>query len=227
MGTEKKKKLIIIGNGETALIAYEYFTLDSCYEVVAFAADREYIIDNILNGLPVVAIEDLIKTYPIEEYEAFCAVSSTKLNTVRKELYERTKALGYKLATYVNSRVYLPSPDKTSIGENCFILENTVIQPYAKIGNDVTIWGSGYVGHRSVIEDHCFLAGHVCIAGFVHFGESCYIAGNTSFANNINIGDHCLIGLGSIIAKDVEPYSIYKAKHSVKQKINTKQFYNL
>lgn len=38
----KKEKLIIIGEGETANIAYEYFTFDSEYEVIAFSVERNY-----------------------------------------------------------------------------------------------------------------------------------------------------------------------------------------
>ena len=38
-----KNKLIIFGNTEFAEIAYEYFTHDSDYEVVAFCVHREYI----------------------------------------------------------------------------------------------------------------------------------------------------------------------------------------
>jgi FlaA1/EpsC-like NDP-sugar epimerase len=39
----KSKKVIIIGVGETADLAYNYFMLDSDYDVVAFAVDKEYI----------------------------------------------------------------------------------------------------------------------------------------------------------------------------------------
>ena len=39
----KNKKLVIIGAGETANLAYEYFTYDSEYEVVAFSVNKEYL----------------------------------------------------------------------------------------------------------------------------------------------------------------------------------------
>lgn len=55
----------------------------------------------------------------------------------------------------------------TPIGDNCFIMENNVIQPFAQIGNDVTIWGGSIIGHGSVIKDHCFVAAHVVISGAV------------------------------------------------------------
>ena len=39
---EKTKKLVIVGAGEFGEIAYEYFTEDSPYKVVAFAVERQY-----------------------------------------------------------------------------------------------------------------------------------------------------------------------------------------
>ena len=50
----KNKKLVIYGIGETADIAYEYFTHDSAYEVVAFTADADYKKEDTHLGLPVV-----------------------------------------------------------------------------------------------------------------------------------------------------------------------------
>ena len=38
----KNKKLVIFGTGETADIAFEYFTHDSNYEVVAFTVEAAY-----------------------------------------------------------------------------------------------------------------------------------------------------------------------------------------
>ena len=40
------KYLVIVGNGEFAEIAYERFTNDSSYHVVAFTVEREYIKNN-------------------------------------------------------------------------------------------------------------------------------------------------------------------------------------
>lgn len=36
-------KLVIIGDGAFAEIAYEYFTHDSVYDVLAFSVEKEYI----------------------------------------------------------------------------------------------------------------------------------------------------------------------------------------
>ena len=50
----KTRRLVLIGAGELALIANEYFSHDSDYEVVAFCVDREYLNEPELEGLPVI-----------------------------------------------------------------------------------------------------------------------------------------------------------------------------
>ena len=57
-----KEKLVIIGDGETAEIAYDYFTSDSNYEVVAFSAERNFRRNQTLLGLPVVPLEEIEKS---------------------------------------------------------------------------------------------------------------------------------------------------------------------
>src|SRR5690348_14215770 len=96
----KSKKLIIVGAGEFAEIAYEYFTHDSDYEVVAFSVEKEFIIHTTLLNLPVIPFEDIETEFDPNEYQAFIAITFTKLNRVRTRLYQMTKAKGYKIASY-------------------------------------------------------------------------------------------------------------------------------
>ena len=220
-----KKKLIIVGNGETAELAYLYFTNDSDYEVVAFAVEKDYITDSKLRGLEVIALEEVENIYSPSNYEAFVAVSSTKLNTLRTRLYNEVKAKGYKLASYVSSKAYVGY--EVEIGENCFIMENNVIQTFAKIGNNVVLWSGNHIGHSSVVHDNCFISSHVVVSGFCEIGENTFVGVNTSVANNVKIGNYCLIGLGCIIAKDVADNTIMKMPYAQKQIISAKQFYGI
>src|SRR5437764_6098804 len=94
------EKLVIIGDGEFAEIACEYFTHDSPYEVVAFAVERPYLKKPELFGRPVVAFEEVERLYPPQSHQAFVAVTFTRLNRVRARLYGAAKAKGYRLANY-------------------------------------------------------------------------------------------------------------------------------
>lgn len=221
----ERKELVIVGLGETAELAFGYFQTDSDYNVVAFSAERPFIEESTLHSLPVVPLEELPAKFPPSQVKVFVAVSSTKLNTVRSRLYYACKAMGYKMASYISSRAYVGFG--ATIGENCFILENNTIQPFVQIGDDVTCWSGNHIGHRSIIHNHCFLSSQVVISGFCEVGEYCFLGVNACLADNVKVGDHCLIGLGSVIHKDVEPFSIYKTVYAGRQVITTKDFFGL
>src|SRR5688572_15535762 len=88
------RKIIIVGDGETAELAYEYFTHDSPHEVVAFSVENQYSKRKELFGLPVVPFEEIDNVYDPSAHEAFVAISYAQLNRVRTRLYRATKEKG-------------------------------------------------------------------------------------------------------------------------------------
>lgn len=221
----ENRNIIIIGNGETARLAYLYFTKDTDYEVKAFAVDKQYITEQRMFGLPVVDFDEITILYPPTLFLAFVAVSSTRLNRVRTDFYNKCKEKGYSLVSYISSKAYIG--EFIEIGENCFILEHNVIQHYVTIGNNVTIWSGNHIGHSSTIGDNTFVSSHVVVSGFCHIGRSCFLGVNSAFADNIRIGDDCLIGMGVNIHKNVDSNSIYVADYGTRHKLTAKQFYQI
>jgi sugar O-acyltransferase (sialic acid O-acetyltransferase NeuD family) len=222
---EKNKELIIFGLGETAELAYCYFTHDSPYTVAAFTADKKYLNATSIFELPVVDFEEIKVHFPPDKYEMFIAMASSNLNRDRTRFYLQSKQLGYKMASYISSHAYIGF--HTQIGENCFILEDNTIQPFVKIGNNVVLWSGNHIGHRSIIHDNCFITSHVVVSGFCEIGKNCFIGVNSSIADNVKIGEDCLIGLGSIIHKNTEPNTIYKMQYAKKQSFTAFEFYKI
>jgi sugar O-acyltransferase (sialic acid O-acetyltransferase NeuD family) len=199
--------LVIVGAGETAEIAFEYFTHDSPFEVRAFSAERAYVSADRFCGLPVVPFEDLETHYPPEDHAAFVAVSYNRLNRVRARLYGGTKAKGYRLASYVSSRAFVWRT--VEIGENSFVFENNVLQHGVRIGNDVILWSGNHVGHRTAIRDHAYVSSHVVISGFCDIGESCFLGVNSAFNDELQVGRDCLVGSGAVVIRNCEPGKVY------------------
>ena len=104
---EKSKRLVLVGAGEQALLAYQYFTFDSDFEVAGFAVDREYLQQDMLEGLPVVAFEEVEERFPPEDHWMFIAIPSTQLNKLRTRMYGEGKAKGYRFASYVSSHAFV------------------------------------------------------------------------------------------------------------------------
>ena len=201
------KSLIIFGTGDIAALAHYYFSTDSDYEVTAFTVHAEYLTTESFCDLPVIAFEELPQQYPSDQYDLFIALSYSKLNTVRKNVYIEALEQGYRLASYVSSHATVLN--EGNIGGNCFILEDNTIQPFVKIGNNVTLWSGNHIGHHSTIHDHCFVASHVVISGGVEIGEQCFIGVNATLRDHIVVGDRCVIGAGALLLAAAEPEGVY------------------
>jgi sugar O-acyltransferase (sialic acid O-acetyltransferase NeuD family) len=200
-------KLVIFGAGDIARLAHYYFTRDSDHKVVAFTVDQKYLKGEFFLELPMVAFENVGKLYPPQDYKMFVALSYAKMNKLRAEKYYEAKRLGYELVSYVSSRCTFLTD--YAVGENCFILEDNTIQPFVRIGNNITLWSGNHIGHDSTIDDHCFLASHIVVSGHVHIHPYCFIGVNATLRNSIEIAPETLIGAGAVIMKNTEPKGVY------------------
>lgn len=202
-----KTPLVLFGYGDIAELAHYYFSTDSDYEVVAFTIDASFIKEPYFCDLPVVAFEDVAHLYSPENYSFFVTIGYSKINEVRKNKFLAAKKKGYRLVSYISSKATVLNDGK--IGENCFILEDNTIQPFVRIGDNVTLWSGNHIGHHSVIHDHTFIASHVVVSGGVEIGEQCFIGVNATLRDHIKIGDRSIIGAGALLLSDAEPEGLY------------------
>ncbi|RDS83714.1 sugar O-acyltransferase [Dyella monticola] len=201
------KPLVLIGAGEFAQIACEYFQYDSDYQVMAFSVEREYLAQSTILGRPVVALEELEAYYSPGEADVFVAVPASQLNRLRTRLYQDVKRRGYRLATYISSRAFVWR--NAEIGENSFIFENNVIQPFVRIGVNCVLWSGNHVGHRSIVHDNVFVASHAVISGYCEIGEHSFVGVNTTFNDGVKVAHDCVIGSGAVVVSDTEPGLVY------------------
>lgn len=209
-----KKRVVIFGASSLARLAYIYLSEDSPYEIAAFTVSEQYLGEGELLGLDVVPFERIEQTHPPEQFAMFVAVGYKRVNKVRAEIYNSCRGKGYEMISYVNSKAI--HWGHIEIGDNCFIREGTIIQPFAKIGNDVIIGGASLIGHDVVVGDHCYIANHAAIVGHVKIGPYCFIGANATIRDGITIAPECVIGAGAIIMKDTEAGGVYRAQKAEK-----------
>ena len=201
-------KLVIVGAGETAEIAYEYFLHDSPYEPVAFAVENRYRKTEEQFGLPVIDLESMTERYPPENFTAYVAVSYTFLNRVRRRLFLMVKEAGYTCASYISSNAFVwPN---AAIGENCFVFENNSIQHHASIADNTTVWSGSVIAHRAEIGAHSFIASGAVINGFCRVGESCFFGARACLGDTLSIAEDSIIGMGAAVIRSIEtPGGVY------------------
>lgn len=208
----KNKRLIIFGIEDFAQLAFEYFTHDSEYEVVAFTVDGAYASVTEFCGLPVIPFEELQQKFPPAGQDVYAAIVYGKLNRLREEICVRVKEKGYRLASYISSHAFVWH--NVTLGEHCFIFESNTVQPYVKIGDNVVMWSGNHIGHHSIIGDHCFLTSHVVVSGWCDIGSYSFLGVNCALANNTRIGEACWISHGAVLSGDVPARSLVKSSNS-------------
>lgn len=210
-------KLVIFGMGDVAELADFYFQHDSQHEVVAFTVDAQYVDRESYLGRPLVAFEEIATKYPPDAYSMFVSIGYSKINALRTAKVAAAEEKGYRLATYVSSRATIfPGFDAK---ENCFILEDNTIQPFATIGKNVTLWSGNHIGHHSSIADNCFITSHVVVSGGVQIGEGCFLGVNATFRDRVIVGRKSVIGANALVLEDLPDESVVAPRGTEKASI--------
>jgi len=202
----KKYKLVLIGDSAFAEVAYEYFTWDSEYEVVAFAVETRVSQARRLSGSACRRFRRAPQTLSPSDHHFFASLGYRSCNRLRTRLYQTAKALGYTPASCISNRASVWRD--VELGEHCFIFENNVLQPRVKIGSNVVMYSGNHIARHSRVGSNCYLSSHVVISGYVEVGESCFLGVNSTIANNLTVGADCTIGAGALVLSDVPPRNV-------------------
>lgn len=215
-------KLVIFGAGDIARLANFYFASDSEHVVAGFCVDAAYRESETFADLPLVDFESVAERFPPAEHSCFVALSYSKMNRLREERFHAMKALGYPCVSYISSRCTYLSEARP--GENCFILEDNTVQPFVRIGDNVTLWSGNHIGHDSIIEDHCFLTSQVVVSGNCRVGHHSFIGVNATLRNSLVVGPRTLIAAGAIVMKDTPESSVFVPERARKLSKTSDQF---
>ena len=114
------------------------------------------------------------------------------------------------------------------ISDNNIFREFCTINRGTEAGINKTVIGSNnlfmsytHVAHDCVIKDNCIFSNAASLAGHVEVGNNVSLGGFTLVHQFCNIGDHAFSGLGSVISRDVTPYTLVAGNHARAYKINT------
>ena len=123
---------------------------------------------------------------------------------------------------------YKGEDSKLIIGDNNIFREYSTVNRGTVTGINKTIIGSNnlfmaytHVAHDCVIKDHCILSNAASLAGHVTLGKSVSLGGFTLVHQFCDIGDYAFSGLGTVISRDVTPFTLVAGNHAQAYKINS------
>ena len=206
------KNIVIFGAGEFGSMLFEYLNNDSNYKVLSFAAEKEYICDKYINGVPVYDPEELQKVYDKDEIEIIVAITFSNMNRDRARVFESLKKKGYRFGSYISSRSYVS--DSAMIGKNVIILENSSVQFRCTVEDNVVIGPGCVIAHSSIVHKNSWLSGGIITGGFVEIGSNSFIGLNSTIADKTCLEDFTLTGAGAYIQEKTDRYSVYPGRKS-------------
>ncbi|MGB5362363.1 MAG: acyl-ACP--UDP-N-acetylglucosamine O-acyltransferase, partial [Aureibaculum sp.] len=101
----------------------------------------------------------------------------------------------------------------TIIGDNSTVRECATInrgtKAYGKteIGENCLIMATAHIAHDCILGNNSIVVNGVALAGHVVVGEHAIIGGLAAVHQFIHIGDHAMISGGSLVRKDVPPFT--------------------
>jgi len=203
----KGERVVIVGTGEWGAIAFEYLSYDSPHEVVAFSAESQFITSDTYYGLPVVPFEELAEAYPPDGYRVFVAVSSLRLNQVRRRLFEGAKEAGFGCISYISGHAF--ALHNAEVGENVFVQQGSALEFMTRVGNNVLVGCGACVGHSAVIEDDCYIGPGAILCGSARVGRGSFVGANSCISHGVSVAPNCMIGAGAVVLADTEPGQVY------------------
>jgi UDP-N-acetylglucosamine acyltransferase len=97
--------------------------------------------------------------------------------------------------------------DNTTIREFVTLNRGTKANMETVVGSNCLIMAYVHIAHDCIVGNNCILANAVTLAGHIIVEDYAFIGGVTAVHQFVNIGQHSMISGGSLVRKDVPPYT--------------------
>lgn len=109
---------------------------------------------------------------------------------------------------YAGEQTTVEIGDNNTIREFVTINKGTIALGKTMIGNHNLLMAYVHVAHDCVIGDNCILANGVTLAGHIEINDWAIIGGLSAIHQFVHVGSHVMISGGSLVRKDVPPFTI-------------------
>jgi len=187
------EKIILQGGGEHARVVVDSLLAQRRNVIGIF--DPKY--SGYLFGVPQLGIYN-------PDYEPLAMITvAIGNNAVRKKVVSQT--------THRFTNVIHPSSiisPYASLGHGNMILQGSIIQAQARIGNHVIVNTGAKVDHDCVLYDFVHIAPGVILCGCVEVGEGAFVGAGATVIPGKRIGAWTTIGAGSVVIQDIPDFAV-------------------
>lgn len=154
----------------------------------------------------------------INELQNFLDKNKNYLEKHRIEIDRRNSAIPLADLSKYKARIEPGAVirDLVEIGDNCVIMMGAVLNIGAVIGERTMIDMNVVVGGRAIVGKNCHIGAGTVLAGVIEppsadpviIEDDVLIGANAVVLEGVKVGKGAVIAAGSVVVKDVEPYSV-------------------
>jgi 2,3,4,5-tetrahydropyridine-2,6-dicarboxylate N-acetyltransferase len=152
------------------------------------------------------------------DLQGFLKTNKKFITKHRIEIDRRNSAIPMADLTKYNCRIEPGAiiRDMVEIGDHCVIMMGAVLNIGAEIGERTMIDMNVVVGGRAIVGKNCHIGAGTVLAGVIEppsadpviIEDDVVIGANVVILEGIKVGKGAVIAAGSVVIKDVEPYSV-------------------
>lgn len=153
-----------------------------------------------------------------DDFEKFFRKNKKYISKYRIETDRRNSAIPLADLTKYNCRIEPGAVirDLVEIGDQCVIMMGAVLNIGAVIGKKTMIDMNVVVGGRAVVGNNCHIGAGTVLAGVIEppsaepvvIEDDVLIGANVVVLEGVKVGKGAVVAAGSIVVKDVEPYTV-------------------
>ncbi|HVI44627.1 MAG TPA: acetyltransferase [Chitinophaga sp.] len=208
MNDQHKKNIIIIGSAGHAAVIADILLLQHEYHLTGFIDSYKEKGSRCFKDLTVLGNEYDLPAL-ISQHNIHGGIVGIGDNWTRYQVTTRITGIlpSFRFINAIHpSSVISPN---AILGTGNMISANAVINTGSRIGNGCIINTAACIEHDNTMGDYASIAPNAVTGGNVHTGAFTAINIGAAIIHGITIGEHTVIGAGSLVLKDVSPYSIY------------------
>lgn len=153
-----------------------------------------------------------------KEFQSFYESNKEFITKYKIEIDRRNSAIPLADLSKYKARIEPGAiiRDLVEIGDNCVIMMGAVLNIGAVIGERTMIDMNVVVGGRAIVGKNCHIGAGTVLAGVIEppsaapviIEDDVLIGANAVVLEGVKVGKGAVIAAGSVVVKDVEPYTV-------------------
>jgi sugar O-acyltransferase (sialic acid O-acetyltransferase NeuD family) len=178
------------------------------YEVLGFLDNRDELQDQSFHDYPMLGrfadAPRLVDRHPTVRFTTWIG---------RVETYQRRPAMIGSLGLPPERFVTLVHPTCSvsrlaRVGRGVLIYPHCTVSSSAVIEDHVVVLPHAVISHDCVLGEYAVVTSNVTVGSSARVGRSTYLGTHCCMLPEVSIGEGSLVGIGSVVLRDVEPYSV-------------------